>query len=96
MLIGPRGRFETVVDLLMVLVEGVRKPTRIQLRANLSWNASRNYLEKLERAELVVVGKYDGSDPRTTRIYDITPKGRDFLKMAKKTLEALEEIFEEN
>ena len=70
-----RSGFQIAVDVLAVIAEGERRPTRIMYASNLSWNSLRNTLDVLVDKGYVDEFYQNNKQKR----YDITPKGKDVL-----------------
>lgn len=89
-----RSRFEIVTEILMLLAEGVHKPTHFMSRARLAWYPLMGYLDRLSGAGLVYVNPREFGK-RTVNAYSITPKGIEFLTYAKRNLNIMKEMYKE-
>jgi len=69
-----RSRIEIVAKILEIAREGSRK-TRIMYLGNLSFDLVQKYLRQLEQLGLLEVKQTGAGE----RIYNITPRGREFL-----------------
>ncbi len=74
-----RRRIEIVADILRIVANGARK-THIMYQCNLSYKLLKRYLQEVSKAELIHVDG-DRSD------YEITEKGKLFLKKFESYLE---------
>ena len=70
-----RSRLEIYLDVLETVKNGVRKPTRIMYRTNLSWNPLQEVLDSMITQGLITLN----TEGRRKR-YEITDKGRSALK----------------
>jgi len=68
-----RNRYEVIRDILTLCENGVKK-TWLMYKANLSYEATRNYIVELAEKELIV--QKDG-------LYYLTDKGRKLLDLLK-------------
>ena len=86
-----RSRLEVHLDVLYIIRNGVRKPTRIMYGANLSWKPLQRVLVSLIRQDLVIeVKPVNPRDKRTSVCYDLTPKGDSVLGYFNKARALLE------
>ena len=82
-----RGRLDIIADILAASFGGVKK-TLLMYSCNLSFKQTKHYLEFMLRKKLLrVVPGDNGGNPG---LYEITDKGRTFLK-SYKALKALME-----
>ena len=79
-----RSRIMLCLDVLRVISRGVKKPTNIMYKSNLSWAPLMEILRFLEEEKLIRCEIY-GKRKR----YEITKKGLDLLKYFRK----IEELF---
>lgn len=76
-----RSKLEIYLDVLKVIKEGTRKPTRIMYGANLSWKLLQNILSSLVDQNLILeVDASDSRDKRTNTIFEITSKGDSVIR----------------
>jgi predicted transcriptional regulator len=70
-----RSSFQIAIDVLTVIGEGEKRPTRIMYASNLSWNSLRGTLD------LLVDKGYVDEDfiSKRNKKYSITAKGREVL-----------------
>ena len=72
----PRRSLLTIyAGILEAVSEGVRKPTRIMYRTNLSWLPVQRHLTLLVEKEFL-----KESNCKSRKVYDITEAGRTFLR----------------
>jgi len=75
-----RGRLDIIADILTASFDGVKK-TFLMYRCNLSFKQLKHYLEFMLRKRLLrIVAGDDGANPG---LFEITDKGRAFLKNYK-------------
>lgn len=90
-----RSKLEIYLEVLWIIKEGTRKPTRIMYGANLSWKPLHKILRSMVSQGLIrVVDARDSRDKRTNMYYEITQKGENvvrYFNRAKSLLE-LEEV----
>ena len=90
-----RSKLEIYLDVLWIIKEGTKKPTRIMYGANLSWKPLQRILDSMISQELITeLDATNNRDKRTNICYEITQKGENVIKYfsrAKNLLE-LEEI----
>lgn len=84
-MIGKRSRLEMYLDVLEKVNEGIKKPTNIMYKCNLSWIPMKEILDSLIEKDLVkeVVKK-------NRRTYDITERGRNLLRYLGDILSTLQ------
>jgi predicted transcriptional regulator len=84
-MIGKRSRLEMYLDVLDKVNEGIKKPTNIMYKCNLSWIPMKEILDSLIEKDLVkeVVKK-------NRRTYDITERGRNLLRYLGSVLSTLQ------
>lgn len=76
-----RSKLEIYLDVLSVIKEGTKKPTRIMYGANLSWKLLQDILTSLVDQNLIVeIDTSDSRDKRTNTVYDITTKGDSVIR----------------
>jgi predicted transcriptional regulator len=76
-----RSKLEIYLDVLKVIKEGTKKPTRIMYGANLSWKLLQNILSSLVDQNLILeVDASDSRDKRTNTIFEITSKGDSVIR----------------
>ncbi|MBD3207704.1 transcriptional regulator [Candidatus Bathyarchaeota archaeon] len=76
-----RSKLEIYLDVLSVIKEGTKKPTRIMYGANLSWKLLQDILSSLVDQNLIVeIDTSDSRDKRTNTVYDITNKGESVIR----------------
>ncbi len=86
-----RTKLELYLDVLWVIKNGTRKPTRIMYGANLSWKPLQRILESLVSQELLrAVDATEGRDKRTNTIYELTQKGENVIQYFNRAKELLE------
>ena len=86
-----RSRLEVHLDVLYIIRNGVRKPTRIMYGANLSWKPLQRVLVSLIRQDLVIeIESVNPRDKRTSVCYDLTQKGENVLGYFNKAMALLE------
>ena len=90
-----RSKLEIYLEVLWIIKDGTRKPTRIMYGANLSWKPLHQILRSMVSQGLIKeIDTRDSRDKRTSRHYEITQKGENVVKYfnrAKSLLE-LEEV----
>lgn len=74
---------EIKLDLLKAVRLGYGAPSRIMRAANISWKATTKHLQTLIDEELVEMVDNPRRDSRTPKIYKITKKGAQLLKVRK-------------
>lgn len=76
-----RSKLEIYLDVLKVIKEGTKKPTRIMYGANLSWKLLQGILESMVVQDLIIeVDASSSRDKRTNKYYDITTKGDSVIR----------------
>ena len=75
-----RSRLEIYVEILKTIKSGVNKPTVILYRCNLAWKPLMGILETFVNNSLVEV-----VERGSRKTYNLTEKGRDFLKQFEST-----------
>lgn len=76
-----RSKLEIYLDVLKVIKEGTKKPTRIMYGANLSWKLLQGILGSMVSQGLIEeIDASDSRDKRTTKIYEITSKGDSVIR----------------
>ena len=92
-----RSKLEIYVDVIQIIKNGTRKPTRIMYGANLSWKPLQRILGSMVSQGLIrEVDASDDRDKRTNKYYEITQKGENVIKYFKqaRNLLVLEEVSE--
>lgn len=90
-----RSKLEIYLEVLRIIKDGTRKPTRIMYGANLSWKPLQECLTSMVSQGLIEeTEEYFKRDKRTTRTYEITQKGENVVRYFSrvKDLFQLEEI----
>ena len=82
-----RSRLEIFFDVLAVIDRGVRKPTRIMYKTNLSWTSLHDIFETLIDDGFILE-----EDVGTSKRYSITEKGQNALAYHLRSLEGLVDI----
>lgn len=76
-----RSKLEIYLDVLKVIKDGTKKPTRIMYGANLSWKLLQGILESMVVQDLIIeVDASNTRDKRTNKYYDITSKGDSVIR----------------
>ena len=76
-----RSKLEIYLDVLWIIKNGTRKPTRIMYGANLSWKPLQRILNSLVTQGFIrEVDVRNGRDKRTSTSYEITQKGENVIK----------------
>lgn len=76
-----RSKLEIYLDVLKVIKEGTKKPTRIMYGANLSWKLLQGILGSMVSQGLIEeIDASDSRDKRTTKVYKITSKGDSVIR----------------
>jgi len=83
-MVGKRSRLEMYLDVLEKIDQGIRKPTNIMYKCNLSWHPLQNILTSLIERELIREIK-----KHNHKYYEITEKGRQVLIYLKKLIQIL-------
>jgi len=86
-----RSKLEIYLDVLWVIKNGTRKPTRIMYGANLSWKPLQRILNSMINQDLI--REVDASlsrDKRTNIYYEITQKGENVVKYFNRAKDLLE------
>jgi len=86
-----RSKLEIYLDVLWIIKDGTRKPTRIMYGANLSWKPLQRILNSMASQELIrEVDVRGGRDKRTSRCFEITQKGENVIKYFNRAKDLLE------
>ena len=86
-----RSKLEIYVDVIQIIKNGTRKPTRIMYGANLSWKPLQRMLDSMVDQDLIrEVDETGGRDKRTNRCYEITQKGENVIKYFNRAKDLLE------
>jgi len=83
-----RSKLEMYMDILAVVNEGEKIPTRIMHGANLSWKPLQDMLNSLVEQGLLVEIE-ENNDKRTKKLYLITDKGEDTLLHFNKAMDGI-------
>lgn len=76
-----RSKLEIYLDVLKVIKDGTKKPTRIMYGANLSWKLLQGILSSMVAQNLIdEVDASESKDKRTSKYYEITPKGDSVIR----------------
>ncbi|MHA2393520.1 MAG: winged helix-turn-helix domain-containing protein [Promethearchaeota archaeon] len=79
-----RSKLEIMINVLEVVQNGEKKPTRIMYQSNLSYKLLKDVLESLVNQELITAMEPTTTgrkrDKRTNTLYVITPKGQNVLR----------------
>jgi len=90
-----RSKLEIYLDVLWIVKNGTRKPTRIMYGANLSWKPLQRILQSMVSQGLIrELETLENRDKRTNRCYEITQKGENVVRYFNraKDLLQLEEV----
>ena len=86
-----RSKLEIYLDVLWVIKNGTRKPTRIMYGANLSWKPLQRILDSMMSQDLIrEVDASHSRDKRTNIFYEITQKGENVVKYFNRAKDLLE------
>lgn len=86
-----RTKLELYLDVLWVIKNGTRKPTRIMYGANLSWKPLQQILKSLVSQGLIrAVDASESRDKRTNTCYELTQKGENVIRYFNRAKELLE------
>jgi len=83
-MVGKRSRLEICLDVLEKISRGVKKPTNIMYKCNLSWRPLQEILISLNDRGLIEEVK-----EHNRRYYVITKKGRETLFYLRKLIQTL-------
>ena len=76
-----RSKLEIYLDVLKVIKEGTKKPTRIMYGANLSWKLLQGILGSMVTQGLIEeIDASHSRDKRSNRLYEITQKGESVIR----------------
>ena len=90
-----RTKLEIYLEVLNIIKNGTRKPTRIMYGANLSWKPLQESLRSMvSQGFIIEIDEQDNRDKRTNTTYEITQKGENVIRYFRraKDLFQLEEI----
>jgi predicted transcriptional regulator len=90
-----RTKLEIYLEVLNIIKNGTRKPTRIMYGANLSWKPLQESLKSMvSQGFIIEIDEQDNRDKRTNTTYEITQKGENVIRYFRraKDLFQLEEI----
>ena len=86
-----RSKLEIYLDVLWIIKNGTRKPTRIMYGANLSWKPLQRILRSMVSQELIrEIDASDNRDKRTNTYYEITQKGENVVKYFNRAKDLIE------
>ena len=86
-----RTKLELYLDVLWVVKNGTRKPTRIMYGANLSWKPLQRILASLVSQDLLrPIDASQNRDKRTNTCYELTQKGENVIQYFNRAKELLE------
>ncbi len=86
-----RSKLEIYLDVLWIIKNGTKKPTRIMYGANLSWKPLQRILMSMVSQGLIVeVDTRDNRDKRTNTCYEITQKGENVVKYFNRAKDLIE------
>ena len=92
-----RSKLEIYLDVLKVIKEGTKKPTRIMYGANLSWKLLQGVLNSMVGQDLIEeIDVSTSRDKRTNTVYQVTNKGDSVIRYfdrAKGLIEVDEHYF---
>lgn len=74
-----RKKEDIYLDVLQVMKQGQRKPTHIMYKSNISWDSLLKMLDNMKNEGHVLEVDTDGIDKRSSKEYEITGKGENFL-----------------
>lgn len=76
-----RSKLEIYLDVLHVIKEGTKKPTRIMYGANLSWKLLNGVLDSMVNQDLIVaIDESESRDKRTNMVYQVTGRGDSVIR----------------
>ena len=85
-----RTKLELYLDVLWVIKNGTRKPTRIMYGANLSWKPLQRILASLVSQDLLrPIDASKNRDKRTNTCYELTQKGENVIQYFNRAKELL-------
>jgi predicted transcriptional regulator len=87
---GRRSRFEIYVDVLIEIMNGAKKPTKIMYGANLSYKPLKNIIKSLLDQGLLEEDPKKIKDKRTKVIYRLTQKGVNVVRYYSKAKDLVE------
>jgi predicted transcriptional regulator len=87
---GRRSRFEIYVDVLIEIMNGAKKPTKIMYGANLSYKPLKNIIQSLLDQGLLEEDPKKIKDKRTKVIYRLTQKGVNVVRYYSKAKDLVE------
>lgn len=86
-----RSKLEIYLDVLWIIKDGTRKPTRIMYGANLSWKPLQRILNSMVSQGLIKeIDMSDSRDKRTNMCYEITQKGENVVKYFNRARDLIE------
>ena len=86
-----RTKLEIYLDILRIIKNGTRKPTRIMYGANLSWKPLQEAIESMLSQNLIrEVDATSNRDRRTNFLYEITMKGENVISYFRKAKDLLQ------
>ena len=78
-----RSKLDICMEVLMIIKDGTRKPTRIMYGANINWIHLHRVLKMMVSQELIKeidTRNLQRYDKRSNRTYEITQKGADVIR----------------
>lgn len=86
-----RSKLEIHLDVLWIIKNGTKKPTRIMYGANLSWKPLQRILQSMVSQDLIrEIDAQSNRDKRTSIFYEITQKGENVVKYFNRAKDLLE------
>ena len=86
-----RSRLEIYLDILRIIRNGTRKPTRIMYAANISWKPMQRIINSMVKQGLIMeTDALEGRDKRTNKTYEITQKGNNIINYFNRAKEFIE------
>ena len=86
-----RSKLEIYLDVLWIIKNGTRKPTRIMYGANLSWKPLQRILNSMVSQGLIrEVDTTDNRDKRTNTCFEISQKGENVVKYFNRAKDLIE------
>jgi predicted transcriptional regulator len=87
---GRRSRFEIYIDVLIEIMNGSKKPTKIMYGANLSYKPLKEILQSLLEQSLIEEEEGRIRDKRTKVKYTLTQKGVNVIRYYSKAKDLVE------
>ena len=86
-----RSKLEIYLDVLWIIKNGTKKPTRIMYGANISWKPLKRILKSLVSQGLIgEVDARENRDKRTSTYYELTQKGDNVIRYFNRAKSLLE------